>query len=52
MIHEFVRAIVEDRKPVCDDVTGAYWTGTGICAHQSAMEGGAVVRIPEFKRMQ
>ena len=50
MIHEFVRAIIEDRKPVVDDIVGAYWTGTGICAHQSAMEGGAVIPIPEFKK--
>ena len=47
MIHEFVRAIIEDRKPVVDDIVGAYWTGTGICAHQSAMEGGTVVKVPE-----
>ena len=45
MIHEFVRAIIEDRKPVVDDIVGAYWTG--ICAHQSAMEGGTVIPIPE-----
>ena len=50
MIHEFVRAIIEDRKPVVDDIVGAYWTGTGICAHQSAMEGGTVVKVPEFKK--
>lgn len=51
MIHEFVRAIIEDRKPVVDDIVGAYWTGTGICAHQSAMEGGTVVKVPEFKNI-
>lgn len=50
MIHEFVRAVVENRKPVPDDIAGAYWTGTGICAHQSAMEGGKVIHIPEFKK--
>ena len=50
MIHEFVRAIIEDRKPVVDDIVGAYWTGTGICAHQSAMEGGTVIPIPEFQK--
>ena len=38
------------RKPVVDDIVGAYWTGTGICAHQSAMEGGTVVKVPEFKK--
>lgn len=49
MVHEFVRSIIEDRKPIVDDILGAYWTGLGICAHQSAMEGGKVIEIPAFK---
>ena len=31
------------------DIDGAYWTGVGICAHQSAMEGGVVKRVPVFE---
>lgn len=46
----FVRAIHRGQKAVVGDIVGAYWTGTGICAHQSAMEGGAVIPIPEFKK--
>lgn len=49
LVHEFVRSILEERKPVMDDILGAYWTGTGICAHQSAMENGRVIEIPKFK---
>lgn len=52
MVHEFVRAIIEDRKPIVDDILGAYWTGLGICAHQSAMEGGKVIEIPRFKERE
>lgn len=52
MVHEFVRAIIEDRKPIVDDILGAYWTGLGICAHQSAMEGGKVIEIPRFKECE
>jgi len=46
MAHEFVRAIVEERKPAVDAVTAANWTMTGICAHESAMKGGKRIEIP------
>lgn len=48
MVHEFIRSIIENRKPVPDDIMGAYWTGVGICAHQSAMENGKDIIIPQF----
>jgi len=49
LVHEFMRSIIEDRPPRPDDITGAYWTGVGICAHQSAMEGGVVKEVPAFE---
>ncbi|MFT7677137.1 MAG: putative dehydrogenase [Planctomycetota bacterium] len=48
MAHEFVRAIQEGRAPMPDAVTSANWTMTGICAHESAMNGGTRVMIPVF----
>ncbi len=48
MAHEFLRAIVEDRKPLIDEVTAANWTCVGICAHQSAMANGVKVEVPSF----
>ncbi len=48
MVHEFVRSIVEGRRPAVDEVTAADWTAAGICAHQSAMRGGEAVEVPEF----
>jgi predicted dehydrogenase len=48
LVHEFVRAIVEDRPSAVDAVTAANWTAPGIRAHESAMHGGAGVAIPEF----
>lgn len=51
MVHEFVRSIVEDRKPEVDAVTAAYWTSVGICAHLSAMAGGKVIEIPDFANL-
>jgi hypothetical protein len=49
LVHEFVRSIVEDRSPWIDAVTAANWTAAGICAHQSALDGGKEVKIPEFE---
>ncbi|HBM80617.1 MAG TPA: oxidoreductase, partial [Clostridiaceae bacterium] len=46
---EFVRSIVEDRRPWIDAVTAANWTAAGICAHESAMHGGDEVIIPSFE---
>jgi len=48
LVHEFVRSIVEDRKPRIDAVTAADWTSVGICAHESAMTGGGRVLVPRF----
>ena len=49
LVHEFVRSILEERKPAIDEVLGANITAAGICAHMSAMENGAPVEVPEFR---
>jgi predicted dehydrogenase len=49
LAHEFVRSIVEERRPLVDEVTAANWTCVGICAHESAMAGGARVDLPSFR---
>lgn len=49
MVHEFLQSIVQDSPPEIDAVTAAYWTAVGVCAHQSAMEGGRTITIPDFK---
>jgi len=48
LVHEFVRSIVEERRPWVDERRAASWTAAGISAHQSAMKGGARVRVPSF----
>ncbi len=48
LVNEFLSALAEDRDPWPNAVQAANWTCTGICAHQSAMQGGAIVRLPEF----
>ncbi|AFH61183.1 Gfo/Idh/MocA family protein [Paenibacillus caseinilyticus] len=49
LVHEFLRSIIEKRKPWIDAVTAANWTAAGICAHESAMNGGREVIIPSFE---
>jgi predicted dehydrogenase len=51
LVHEFVRAIVEDRPPAIDAITAANWTGAGIAAHESAMQDGAGVDVPDFNAL-
>ncbi|WP_437231233.1 Gfo/Idh/MocA family protein [Planctomicrobium sp. SH661] len=48
LVHEFLSALIEDRDPWPNAVQSANWTCVGICAHQSAMQGGAIVALPEF----
>jgi predicted dehydrogenase len=48
LVHEFVSALTEDRDPYPNAVQSANWTCVGICAHQSALKGGEIVRLPEF----
>jgi predicted dehydrogenase len=48
MVNEFLNALREDRDPWPNAVTSANWTCVGICAHQSAEQGGKIVPLPEF----
>ncbi len=48
LVHAFVSALVEDKEPWPNAATSANWTCVGICAHQSAQQGGAIVHLPEF----
>ncbi|HIN52714.1 MAG TPA: Gfo/Idh/MocA family oxidoreductase [Planctomycetes bacterium] len=48
LVNEFVSALLENRDPLPNAVTSANWTCVGICAHESAMQGGQVVSLPTF----
>ncbi|MDY0166001.1 MAG: Gfo/Idh/MocA family oxidoreductase [Thermoguttaceae bacterium] len=48
LANEFLRALLDDRDPWPNAPQSANWTCTGICAHQSAINGGEIVRLPEF----
>jgi predicted dehydrogenase len=48
LVHEFVSSLVENRQPWPNAAASANWTCVGILAHQSALEGGRTIRLPEF----
>ncbi len=48
LANEFISALIEDRDPYPNAVQSANWTCVGICAHESALRGGEIVRLPEF----
>lgn len=47
LAHEFAMAVVEKRQPFPNARQSANWTCTGILAHQSALEGGAIKHLPQ-----
>src|SRR4051812_11857365 len=48
LVNEMVSALIDGRDPRPNAVTSANWTCVGLCAHESAMKGGEIVRLPEF----
>lgn len=48
LAHEFVSALIQDRDPFPNARQSANWTCVGILAHESAMEGGAIKKLPEW----
>lgn len=48
LVHEFITALAEGRDPYPNAVQSANWTCVGLCAHESALKGGEIVRLPKF----
>ncbi len=48
LVHEFLSALVKGRAPFPNARQSANWTCVGLCAHQSALKGGAIVKLPSF----
>ena len=48
LVQEFVAAIIENRDSAVDAALAANYTCAGICAHESAMKGGARIEVPTF----
>ncbi|MDB6154274.1 MAG: oxidoreductase domain protein [Chthoniobacteraceae bacterium] len=48
LVNEFLAALVEGREPFPNAKESANWTCVGLCAHESAMNGGQIVKLPAF----
>lgn len=48
LVNEFVSALAQGRDPWPNATLSANWTCVGICAHDSALKGGEIVKLPEF----
>ena len=46
--HEFIQSIVEDRHPAVNIWEAAAYTAPGVIAHQSALRGGELMKIPDL----
>ena len=46
--HEFIDALVHGRKPAVDVYEALAYTAQGIVAHQSALKGGQLMKIPSL----
>lgn len=49
LMNEFVTSILQNRKPLVDVALALNMTVSGIVAHQSALKGGELMKIPQFK---
>lgn len=48
LVHEFISAFVDNREPYPDAQQSANITCVGILAHESALQGGIQIYLPEF----
>ena len=48
LTHNFLMAVLGEKPAFPDAPTSANWTLVGICAHESAQQGGAQVEIPAY----
>ncbi len=48
LTHEFVDAVLSERKPAVDVYEAVAYTAPGIVAHHSALRGGEQLKVPSF----
>ena len=48
LMNEFVSAILQNRKPLVNIAWALNMTVAGIVAHQSALQGGERLKIPQY----
>jgi predicted dehydrogenase len=52
LTEEFIRAILENRRPLVDISAALNMTVAGIVAHQSALKDGELLKIPQFETLK
>lgn len=50
LTHEFVDAVAKGRRPTVDIYEAMNYTAPGAIAHQSSLQGGALLPVPVFRR--
>jgi len=50
LTHEVIDALTHDRRPTVDVYEALAYTVPGIIAHESALRGGELLKIPQFTR--
>lgn len=50
LTHEFIDALTHGRRPTVDIYEALAYTVPGIIAHESALRGGELLKIPQFNR--
>jgi hypothetical protein len=48
LAHEFAMSLAEDREPFPNARQSANWTCVGLCAHESALTGVKIIKLPAF----
>ena len=48
IVHEFVSACLQNRRPVVDVYKAVAFSAPGICGHDSAMHDGELRKVPDF----
>ncbi|WP_276371065.1 Gfo/Idh/MocA family oxidoreductase [Chryseolinea sp. H1M3-3] len=48
LVHEFLSALIQNRNPYPNATQSANITCVGLLAHQSAQQGGAIMKLPAF----
>lgn len=48
LVHEFVNALIEKKAPYPNVKQSANITCVGILAHESALKGGEIIKLPDF----
>ena len=50
LTHEFIDALTRDRRPTVDIYEALAYTVPGIVAHESALRGGELLKVPQYNQ--